>query len=141
MPQRVYFAIDGTSYDKLVESLNVNITHTYVGEIKRTQTGKVSSFPNSYRTVGLSFTMLGDVNDLTAILNVLQKPKCTLTFTDDVYNCSKGKFSCTEAKIDRLKDRQDRMGRLSAQMVSIGIPIISPGVAPSNIVMIVAPDN
>lgn len=134
----IQFSINSVSVKDKLSSSNVAVTHTYAGEIKRTLTGKVSSFPTSFRTVGLSVIFIGDIVDLVSILNMIQVDKVTLDFTDTVYTCSAGKFSCTDAKIERLRDKGDKKGQLTANFVTIGIPVLTPS---QGMVVISAPDN
>lgn len=134
------FTINNVSYLDILSDLNIEVTHTYTGEIKRTLKGKVTNFPVSFRTVGLNVILIGKVSRLTSVLNAVQVAKVTLDFTDTVYQCTNGKYSCTEAKLERIKDRQEKQGRLTMAFVSVGIPTLVPDEA-NDIVTITAPDN
>ena len=134
------FQIDGENFTKLLSKFNVSVAHTYLDEIKRTQTGKVASFPISYRTVGINVMLQGKVYDLVRALNLVQKDKVTLNFTETVYTCTNGKFSCTNAEIERIQDAKDKLGNMTISFVSVGIPSLLPD-ATTETVAIVAPDN
>lgn len=134
------FIINNVSYLDLLSDLNIEVSHTYTGEIKRTLKGKVTNFPVSFRTIGLNVLLIGKISRLTTILNAIQVPKISLTFSDTAYECTNGKFSCTDAKIERIKDKQDKLGRLTIAFVSVGIPTLIPDET-LDIVTIVAPDN
>lgn len=134
------FVIGTENFTKLLSKLNVSVAHTYLDEIKRTQKGKVASFPISYRTVGVNVMLQGKVYQLVRALNLVQRDKVTLTFTDTVYTCTAGVFSCTGAEIERIPDAKDKMGNMTVSFVSVGIPSILPDQA-TETVAIVAPDN
>lgn len=133
----ITFSINDQSQAKILSSLAAKIAHTYTGEIKRTLTGRVSSMPVSYRTIGLDVVLLGKVVDLTDIINMVQVPKVKLSFTEPVYECQNGWFSCTGVDLQRIKDANDVMGSLTVSFVSIGVPIIS---RQGDKVHLVAPD-
>lgn len=134
------FKIGSISYSDILSDLSVEVTHTYTGDIKRTFKGKVVSFPVSFRTVGLNVELIGSVAQLTQVLNLVQVPKVTLTFSDTVYYCTSGKFSCTDAKIERIKDRQEKKGKMTMTFVTIGVPTLIPVIATER-VQLIAPDN
>ena len=134
----ITFTIDTKSYANVLSELNVSVAHTYVGDIKRTLKGVVTSFPVSYRTIGVNVVMIGKVTELTEAMNQMQVPKVTLDFDDTVYVCDGGIFSCTEVDIERLHDNKDKLGRLTASFVSVGIPTIE---VQGEDVVITAPDN
>lgn len=132
------FKVENTDYSKILSDLNITVAHTYTGDIKRTLKGKVTSFPVSYRTIGVNVILIGTVVELTKVLNQVQVNKVKLDFTDTVYVCSGGIYSCTEAAIERLDDRKDKMGKMTIDFVSVGIPSIVPG---ATTVTLLAPDN
>lgn len=134
------FKIGNADYSSILSDLSVDVSHTYAGDIKRTLQGKVSNFPVSFRTIGLNVEMIGSVAKLTQVLNTVQVPMVVLTFNDTVYYCTNGVFSCTTAEIERLKDRQEKKGKMTMSFVTVGIPSLSPNLQ-TETVTIIAPRN
>ncbi len=132
------FKIDSNNYLSLLSNLQVSIVHTYTKDIKRTLVGRVTFIPTPFRTVGVDVLLIGKVSQLVGVLNAVQVDKVTLDFTDTVYTCAGGTFSCTSAKIERLKDQQDIKGQMTISFVSVGVPTI---VVDGDVVTITAPDN
>ena len=134
------FMIGNNDFGKILSTMDIDIAHTYTGEIKRTLTGKVASFPGSFVTVGLVVTLIDDVVVLEHIRQLARVNKVQLTFEDAVYTCSGGFFSMTENSLERFADKRGVKGKLSMTFVTVGVPTIEPNLS-TRTVTITAPDN
>lgn len=107
---------------KLID-FQVQLVRTYKGEIYRTQTGEIASFPNSFVTVGLSIVLQGARADMLQIEQILLSADVLkLAVNWKEYDFS-GKFSCTSNQMTELKDSKETISQLSVSLVSDGTPI------------------
>lgn len=109
--------------------LQVQLVRTYKGEINRTQTGEIATFPNSFITVGLQIVLQGRRHDLLQIEQImLSNDTVDICVERDIY-AFRGAFSCTTNSIVELKDNKEIYSQLTLSLVSDGTPITKPNLS------------
>lgn len=136
---RVQVTVAGISLPG-VEQFDVEIARTYTDEIKRTVKGAVIRFPPSYKTIGISIATIMEVRAATQLQwTLLQTDTVSFSARNSKYNV-KGTVSATEPPtIERLRDADDDLVRITMQFVSVGIPTVSVSTASGGKIVITMP--
>ena len=117
------FNIQGKSYSNYLTGREIALVRTYKGDIKRTQTGKVQSFPTSFVTVGFELNFVGP----RAIIDELEQIFLSADVVEMAldYNATqiKGMFSATSTSTRELRDKAERSKSLTVSVVSDGTEI------------------
>ena len=104
----------------VLSDLSLKLVRTYKGEINRTQTGMIATFPNSFVTVGFDFKFLGSRSVLRTVEQIfLSADKVELAFDFDGTSL-KGEFSCTANAVTELHAKDDKQVELTISVVSDG---------------------
>jgi hypothetical protein len=136
---RVQVTVAGISLPG-VEQFDVGIARTYTDEIKRTVKGAVIRFPLSYKTIGISIATIMEVRAATQLQwTLLQTDTVSFSAQNSKYNVT-GTVSATEPPtIERLRDADDDLVRITMQFVSVGIPTVSVSTASGGKIVITMP--
>lgn len=136
---RVQVTVAGISLPG-VEQIDVGIARTYTDEIKRTVKGAVIRFPLSYKTIGISIATIMEVRAATQLQwTLLQTDTVSFSAQNSKYNVT-GTVSATESPtIERLRDADDDLVRITMQFVSVGIPTVSVSTASGGKIVITMP--
>lgn len=117
------FKVGGRNFGYMLLSITKKLVRTYKGEIRRTQTGLVSSFPLSFVTVGFDVSLLGDREDMRLLEQAVLSSDTFQLETDYDGVTIKGRFSCTSNSYEEVRDKNEEKIRLSLSIVSDGSPI------------------
>jgi hypothetical protein len=114
------FTVQGKSYADYLTAREISLVRTYKGDIKRTQTGKVQSFPTSFVTVGFELSFLGPravIDELEQIFLSADVVELSLDYNSTNI---KGKFSATSTQTRETRDKNERHKSLTVTVVSDG---------------------
>ena len=117
------FKVQGRDFGAYLTTKELKLVRTYKGEINRTQTGKVASFPTSFVTVGFDVVLVGPRNIMNDLEQIFLSADLVEIIFDYEGTSLKGKFSATTNSAVELKDKAERSKQLSVSIVSDGAGI------------------
>lgn len=115
--------VQGLSVRDLITDIKLKLVRTYKGEIERTQTGVVPSFPLSFITPGFDITFQGDRERIAAIEQIFLSNDLVELVVDRQELNFKGMFSCTSNDKTEIRDKGERSLSLTISLVSDGTSI------------------
>lgn len=111
---------------KNVADRKVSIVRTYKGDIKRTSSGKVSGYPLSFLTVGISLVITDVKTEIRTIQQLLLSADKLSIQCDHNGVDFLGDFSVTSQDVDELRDKTESKSTIRIELVSHGTPIKKP---------------
>lgn len=122
---RLTATVDGTQL-KDIEEFDVSIVRTFTDEIKRTVKGVVKTFPMNYITIGITMSVIMEVRAATDLVHrLMTKNTVIISCVNNKYDIG-GTVSATDKpQMDRLKDKDDDLVRVSLSLVSVGVPVVN----------------
>lgn len=116
----------GSGVNQVLADVSLKLVRTYKGEINRTQTGEISTFPNSFVTVGFDLRFVGTRATLREIERVFLSADIVEIEFDFGGTALKGKFSCTSNTMNEMHTKADGTLELLVSVVSDGTAITKP---------------
>lgn len=117
------FKLQGKDIGQYLENIELKLVRTYKGEILRTMTGRVPSFPVSFIVVGFEVSFLAPREEIKVIEQLFLSHDIVEVAFNYKETALKGKFSCTENTVTEVLDKGERHKRLNISLVSDGTDI------------------
>lgn len=133
------FVLEGADITNLLLEQEFELVRTYKGDIERSQTGVIKTFPVSFVTLGMSLVFLGPREQITLVQQTLfsaDTVKVKTTFSGVVSTAGttiSGKFSCTSMKVEEQRDKATSLLKLEVSLVSDGTDIGDAAGTPFNV--------
>lgn len=116
----------GSGVNQVLADISLKLVRTYKGEINRTQTGEIATFPNSFVTVGFDLRFVGTRATLREIERIFLSSDVVEIEFDFGGTALKGKFSCTSNTMNEMHAKADGTLELLISVVSDGTEITKP---------------
>jgi hypothetical protein len=119
--------IQGKDFSYYLENVELKLVRTYKGEVARTLTGVVVTFPAFFITVGFSLTLMGPRAEVILAQQLLLSANTVKIVSEYNGTTFEGNFSATSVNVVEVRDKKERSLRLTCDIVSDGTDITKVG--------------
>lgn len=119
--------IQGKDFSHYLENVELKLVRTYKGEIARTLTGLIVTFPAYFITAGFTIQLMGPRATIILAQQLLLSANTVKVISEYNGTTFEGNFSATSVDVVEVRDKDERSLRLSASIVSDGTNITKPG--------------